>query len=144
MVEIDARIQQVTEELMGNESLLEMLQTEAANELLNWGIEMATRIVRSTEGMEDAAAQEVIEPRLKAVRKTMRSAGNWAAGQYTDPDNRAQLREKLLENFRAIFGEDASLPSPEEMDQLLSQVDDTSNTPQQLILKLKQLLEKSS
>lgn len=141
MVEFEARIQQVTEELMGNESLLEMLETEAATEMLNWGIEMATDIVKSTKEMDGAAAEETIQPRLKALRRTMRSAGNWAAGQYTDPESRLQLRDKLLDNFRMILGEDGHLPSPEEMDELLNQVDDTNNTPHQLILKLKQSLE---
>ena len=33
------------------------------------------------------------------------------------------------------------MPSAEQMDALLGQVDDTNNTPYQLILKLKQILE---
>jgi hypothetical protein len=45
-----------------------------------------------------------------------------------------------LENFKVIFGEGAPFPSPETMEELLNQVDDTNNPPQQLILKLKQLL----
>ena len=144
MVEIGARVQRAIEELTGNEALLEMLETEAATELLNWGIELATSLVKRTEGMDEAEADQVLLPHLKAVRQTMRSVGNWAAGQYVDPESRIQLRDKLLGNFKVIFGEDARLPSAEEMDKLLNQVDDTNNTPQQLILKLKQSLEEPS
>jgi hypothetical protein len=144
MVEIGARVQRVIEELTGNEALLEMLETEAANELLDWGIEMATSLVKRTEGMDEAEAEQVLLPRLKAVRQTMRSLGNWAAGKYVDPASRVQLRDKLLENFKVIFGEEARLPPPEKMDELLNQVDDKNNTPHQLILKLKQSLEEPS
>lgn len=144
MVEIGARVQRVIEEMAGNEALLEMLETEAATEMLDWGIEMATSLVKRTKGMEEAAAEQALLPRLKAVRQTMRSVGNWAAGKYVDPASRLQLRDKLLENFKAIFRAEARLPSPEKMDELLNQVDDKNNTPQQLILKLKQSLEEPS
>ena len=144
MVEIGARLQRVIEEMTGNEALLEMLETEAATEMLDWGIEMATSLVKRTKGMDEATAEQVLLPRLKAVRQTMRSVGNWAVGKYVDSASRVQLRDKLLENFKAIFGAEVSLPSPEKMDELLNQVDDKNNTPQQLILKLKQSLEEPS
>jgi hypothetical protein len=66
--------------------------------------------------------------------------GNWAAGKYTDPASRVQLREKLLEYFRNIFGEKANLPAPDRIDALIQEVDDQENSPQQLILKLKDML----
>ena len=144
MVEIGARVQRVIEELTGNEALLEMLETEAATELLNWGIELATALVKRTEGMDEADAERMLLPRLKAVRQMMRSVGNWAAGKYVDPEGRVQLRDNLLGYFKVIFGEGARLPSAEKMDELLNQVDDKNNTPHQLILKLKQLVEESS
>ena len=143
MAEIGSRVERIVDEIAGNEALLEMLETEAATEMLNWGIEMATSLVKSTEGLDEAAAEQELPPRLKAVRQTMRSVGNWAAGKYVDPASRVQLRDKLLENFKVIFGEEAPLPSAEKMDELLNQVDDRNNTPNQLILKLKHLLEEA-
>jgi len=144
MVEIGARVQRVIEELTGNEALLEMLETEAATELQDWAIEMATSLVKRTEGMDDADAEQILLPRLKAVRQMMRSVGNWAAGKYVDPESRVQLRDNLLGYFKVVFGEGARLPSAEKMNELLNQVDDKNNTPHQLILKLKQSLEESS
>jgi len=143
MADIGSRVERIVDEMAGNEALLEMLETEAATEMLNWGIEMATSLVKSTEGLDEAAAEQELLPRLKAVRQVMRSVGNWAAGKYVDPASRVQLRDKLLENFKIIFGEEAPLPSPEKMDELLNQVDDTNNTPHQLILKLKHVLEEA-
>jgi len=144
MADINTRIQHTVEEIMGNEALLEMLDTEAATEMLNWGITTAKTLVSKTMDLDDFAAELAILPRLKAVRQSMRSIGNWAAGKYAEPASRMQLREKLLGHFRVIFGEDARLPSTEKMDDVLNQVDDRKNTPHQLILKLRQLLEEPS
>jgi hypothetical protein len=143
MTDLDIRIERVIEEMTGNESLLEMLDTEAATEMLNWGIATSKSIVTKTQDLDDFAADLAILPRLKAVRRSMRSIGNWAAGKYADAASRVQLRDKLLENFKVIFGEDSHLPSADKMDAVLNQVDDKTNTPNQLILKLKQLLEES-
>jgi len=141
MADIKARVQQVVEEMLGNEALLEMLETDAAKEMLNWGIETATSIAKKTDDQNDIAANLAILPRLKELRQSMRSIGNWAAGKYTDPASRAELRDKLLERFRVIFGERMILPTKAELDALLNQVDDKNTTPYQLVLKLKELLE---
>ena len=140
MTDFSTRIERVIEEMTGNESLLEMLDTEAATEMLNWGIATAKSIVSKTQDLDDFAADLALLPRLKAVRQSMRSIGNWAAGKYTDAQSRIPLRDKLLDNFKVIFGEDSQLPSPEKMDAVLNQADDKTKTPNQLILKLKELL----
>jgi hypothetical protein len=144
MDDVNARIQRAVEEMVGNEALLQMLETEAATEMLNWGIATAKELIRKTQDLDDFAADLALLPRLKAIRQAMRSIGNWAAGKYADPASRVQLREKLLEYFRVIFGEDAQVPPAEKMDAVLNQVDDPSNNPHQLILNLKQLLQGSS
>jgi hypothetical protein len=143
MTDFGARIERVIEEMTGNESLLEMLDTEAATEMLNWGIATAKSVVSKTQDLDEFAADVAILPRLKAVRQSMRSIGNWAAGKYADAASRVQLRDKLLENFKVIFGEDSQLPSADKLDAVLNQVDNKPNTPNQLILKLQQLLEES-
>jgi hypothetical protein len=144
MTDSGTRMERVIEEMTGNESLLEMLDTEAATAMLNWGITTAKSIVSKTQDLDDFAADLAILPRLKAVRQSMRSIGNWAAGKYIDMESRVPLRDKLLENFRVIFGEDSNLPSAEEMDAVLNQADDKTNTPNQLILKLTQLFTEAS
>ena len=141
MAELNARIERVIEEMTGNEALLQMLDTDAAAEMLNWGIATAKSIISKTRELDDFATDLAILPRLKAIRQSMRSIGNWAAGKYTDLEGRVRLRDKLLGHFRTIFGERRELPSAKQLDELLSQVDDKNNTPHQLILKLKDLLE---
>ena len=141
MADINARVQRVVEEMLGNEALLEMLETEAATEMLNWGIEMAKSLIKKTDEMDDPAANLALLSRLKEIRQAMRSIGNWAAGKYTDAPSRKELREKLLERFRVVFGERTILPTETELDRLLNQADDKNKTPYQLIIQLKELLE---
>ena len=141
MADIKARVERVVEELMGNEALFEMLETDAASEMLNWGIEMAKSLVKKTDELDEPAADLALLPRLKEIRQTMRSIGNWAAGKYTDAASRAELRDKLLKQFRVILGERTILPTTAELDRLLNQADDKNKTPFQRISKLRELLE---
>jgi len=131
------------EDITGNESLLEMLDSEAADEMLNWGKSAVTSVLKQTEGMDDTAAEVALDSRLKAVRQFMRSAGNWAAGKYTDPADRLQLREKLLGHAKVIYGGNAPLPSGEKLDAVLSQMDMQPSTQKQSILTLKALFNEA-
>jgi hypothetical protein len=136
-------MEQAIQEIAGNEALLEMLDTDAAMEMLNWGKNMIGSVVSTTDGLDDIAADLALLPRFKAVRQTIRSVGNWAAGKYSDPAARVSLRDKLLGYFHTIFGETAKLPGAEQLDAVLNEVDNQRNTPLQLILKLKALLQES-
>ena len=141
MTDLNARVERVIEEMTDNESLLQMLDTKAATAMLNWGIATAKSTISKTREMDDFAAELAILPRLKAIRQSMRSIGNWAAGKYTDPESRAQLSDKLLDHFRIIFGERRELPSARQLDEVLSQADNKTHSPHQLILKLQDLLD---
>jgi hypothetical protein len=142
MTDLSARIERAKKEISSNESLLEMLETEAASELFNWGSSLAASIARDTEGMDDAAADAAMAPRLKALRQAVRSMGNWAAGKYSDPVDRSQLKPKLLEQFKLILGESTKL-STDELDKVIDSVDAPGSSPQSLLLKMKELIEKA-
>jgi hypothetical protein len=141
MADLNARVERVIEELTGNEALLQMLETNAATEMLNWGISTAKSMIGKTLDLDDFAAELALLPRIKAIRQSMRSLGNWAAGKYADRESRIQLRDRLLEQLRLIFGERRELPTAGQVDELLKQVDDKNQTPHQLILKFKDLIE---
>lgn len=143
MPDLNARIERAKKEISGNESLLEMVETDTATEIFNWGLAMAAEIAKETDGMDDAAADLVTAPRLKALRQSLRSIGNWAVGKYANAEDRTQLKDKLLEQFNLILGEKAKGLSDVELKTLLDEVDISGITPQQLILKLKALIEKT-
>jgi hypothetical protein len=139
MADMETRVQKAIEDITGNESLLEMLDEDAAAEMLEWGKSTVTSLVKQTEGLDDQAAELMLDQRLKAVRQFMRSAGNWAAGKYTDPADRIQLREKLLGHAKVIYEDDSHLPSAEKMDALLNQMSAQPDTQKQSVLNLKEL-----
>lgn len=141
MADLDSRVEPVIKEITGNEALFGMVETEAADEMLNWGKFAARLLVRRTRELDDSSAELVLAPGTKAIRQAMRSIGNWAAGRYSDPASRTELRDKLLGYLGTIFGEEMPLPSPAEVDEVLNQVDDQQKTQQQLIISLRQLLE---
>jgi hypothetical protein len=141
MTDTTARAEQAVKEFSGNEALFDMLDTEAAAEMLEWGIASVRATVMRTAELEEAAAEAENGPRLKLIRQSLRSIGNWAAGQYADPGDRLQLRDKLMENLRIIYGDEKPMPSYDEMDRFLDRADDESYTPRQLILGLRALLE---
>jgi len=144
MADIESRVQKAIEDITGNESLLEMLDEEAANEMLAWGKSTVTSLVKETDGLDDATAEVELDQRLKAVRQFMRSAGNWAAGKYTDPADQVQLREKLLGHAKTIYGTDAHLPSAEKMDTVLSQMSVQQSSQKQSVLNLKELFNEAN
>ncbi len=140
MTDIKTRVEDAKKTVTGNESLLDMLDADSATTLLNWGIGLAGQIAQSTSGMDDASAELNIEPRLKALRQFMRSAGNWAIGKYADPASRSQLKDKLLEQWNVMHGENAALPYAGEFENLLNQAGDGGRNVQQLLLNLQALL----
>ena len=131
------------EDITGNESLLEMLDEEAAAEMLDWGKAAVASLVKQTDGLEDDEAEIELDRRLKSVRQFMRSAGNWAAGKYTDPADRAQLRDKLVGHAKVIYGADAQLPSAEQIDTVLNQMTVQGNSPKQLVQNLRGLFNEA-
>jgi hypothetical protein len=144
MADIESRIQKAVEDITGNESLLEMLDEDAASEMLEWGKSTVASLVKQTEGMDEAAAEAALDQRLKAVRQFMRSAGNWAAGKYTDPADRLQLREKLLGHAKVIYENDSQLPSAEKIDAVLNQMDVLQSSQKQSVLNLKELFTEAN
>ena len=133
------RRQRAIEEITGNESLLGMLETDAAVELLEWGKSMVLLVIDETRNQDNGNADLLLEPRLKAVRQSMRSIGNWAAGKYSDEADQAQLRARLLDNFGMIYGDKSRLPSAEELDAVLELATDKQTTPGQRVVKLREL-----
>ncbi|MEW6084240.1 MAG: hypothetical protein AB1607_06565 [Chloroflexota bacterium] len=137
MTDTQTRIENAKKTITGNESLLDMLDAEAATLLLNWGMHIAERIARSTDGMDDASAESNLEPRLKALRQFMRAVGNWAAGKYGDADGRAQLKDRLSEHLNTMNLPQLKLPASREIENLLSL---SGKAQEQLVIKIKDLL----
>ena len=144
MIDMEKRLRRTFSSLAGNESLADGVDEDAAADMLKWGEVLAEQFVRKTSEMEDEMAEEFLAPYLRALRMMLRAIGQWVTGKYADSSSRIQLRDKILENFRVILGDNGRSPSPEQLDELLNQADDKSQAPVQSISKLRAMLEEYS
>lgn len=65
--------------LRGNDKLTAGLGTAAAAVLTEWGAAMGRHVVAETDGLDDAKAEEILQPRVRAVRQLMMSVTRAAA-----------------------------------------------------------------
>lgn len=142
MSKLKARIKRVAEGLMGNESLLQTVEGDAAGDLLAWGLDLAKIIVQGTTHLGEAEAETAMGPRLHALRQFLRSVGAWATDQSADPAARQRLRDQLLEQFGIILGGHTSPLAPQQLDELLQQAESGALNARQRISNLRSAIEK--
>lgn len=111
MSDVERRAQLAAEGLLSNERLTEDLRDEAARALLDWGIARVEAAAQSTAGMDEAAAEERMGSRVRAIRRLMRGVNEWVAGRREmDPEERAAQLQELLRQAEDAYGEDFTLP----------------------------------
>jgi len=108
---VPERVRRAAEEILGNEALIEGLDSSAASELQNWGLLLAERIVQETHDLEEDAAEAANAPRLRALRKWLRLVRVWLLSQEEmTPETRNAQWERLLAQAREVYGAHVSLP----------------------------------
>ncbi|MCA9936520.1 MAG: hypothetical protein H6662_08370 [Ardenticatenaceae bacterium] len=138
------RARRVAESLLENESLTADLNDTAAQGLLDWGLQMAQRVVDSTTELDDEAAEEVMYPRLKATRRMMRSVNRLVANaRYMPPEDSAAMLDGIIEKAAATYGAAFSPPAPEDRAAFVQLLAEMADEPHQLIAYLQHLLEAS-
>ena len=131
---IEQRLQREMDTLYGNEGLTGDMDDSSAKLLLDWAEAQVRQVVGSTADMEDAAADEVMYPRLKAVRRIARYVNQALIGQGDPYD----LAEKLVAQARILYGEAFKAPDIFHIQSLLSV---TKTEPGMFIQTLRHLLE---
>jgi hypothetical protein len=102
---IEHRINQAVASLMQNEALMEDLETEAASALLDWGSQQIHYIIAETGELDDASAEEMMYPRMRALRQMMRQVNNLASGRADpDPVIRAGILDQLVDSATLVYG----------------------------------------
>lgn len=141
MDELADRIRRAIESLMENESLTSSLDDAAAEGLLAWGMDCAQRIVSSTAGLDDPEAEEVMYPRMRALRRLMRQVNKWAARQHgLDKAGEAFSLEQVIEQAAIIYGPDFVAPELNLRRSFLMRLA-FSPQPMQMIADLRTLIE---
>ena len=113
---IQLRIQHATESILENEALTEDLDDTAANMLIEWGVSLAQQIVSQTIELDETQAEEAIYQPMRALRKMLRTANQWAI----NPDESGL--GKILEQALIVYGIGYAPPSLEEQSTFLTQI----------------------
>jgi len=79
------RQKRVADALRGNDRLTAGLSGAAADTLMAWGLELSRAVVDDTAGLDDAAAEDVLQPRVRAVRRLMMAAAAATAADQAEP-----------------------------------------------------------
>jgi hypothetical protein len=134
------RIRRVVEGMMGNESLGDGLETEAAQSLFDWGLSLAKGVAAETGSLDDQTAETAMASRLKSARKLIRSVSRWIAGRDTlSETDREYYWGKIVEHAEGLYGDRFSPSALEQVKDAAGQV-----TPAELVNLFRELIEKPS
>ncbi len=125
---MEKRLQREIEGLYGNENLTTNLDDTSAKVFLKWAEDRVRNIVTSTEDLDDAAADESMYPRLKAVRRLARYVNQAIADQVAAPE----LLDKIIEQARVMYGESFAEPDHQKLQAMLMGRSDPSDFIQAL------------
>jgi hypothetical protein len=96
--------------LRGNRKLMAGLDDDGRAAVLAWSEEAAHRIVADTEGLDDAAAQAILQPRVRALRRLIYSLKDAVAAEAVATP---ELVADLARQVAAAFGPPFEPPGPE-------------------------------
>ncbi len=141
MNDVNRRIDRAAERLLTNERLTADLDDEPAQLLLNWGLAWAQMIAESTAGLDKAAAKSIMKPRLKALRRLMRTVNRWAgARESMDAAADRVLLGKVYE--QALLAATASTsPNEQRREWFLDKAGALRGAPVELITDLRAATE---
>lgn len=103
------RQQRIMESLQGSEKLLPGLDTAATEALLDWGEALAWVIVEDTSGLDDPAAEDILQPRARALRRLLQRIGTLIANPG---ENNADAADYLDKQYRIACGDRYRPPEP--------------------------------
>jgi hypothetical protein len=139
------RERRAVESILENERLTADLDDACAELLLDWGIDCARRIARSTAGLADEEAEEVMMPRMRATRRLMRRVNRWVARRReTDAQQATASLDQIVEQAAIIYGEGYVPPGQTWRQGFLRMQFEYADDPQGLIAAIRQLIEHRS
>ncbi len=134
---------QAVESLLENETLTADLDDEAADVLLQWGIDCAKRIMRETVvvgdtlSSDESAVEAAAYGRMRALRRMLREIDEWASGQAEPgPAALAQIASRAS----IVYGRDLSMLAA-QADRLESEMAALSAQPAHQIAQLRQRVQ---
>lgn len=137
------RQQRVAASLLENESLTGDLDDRTAKPLLAWGLACAKTIVNDTADLDDAAAEDAMYPRLRALRRLMRNVSRWITKhQRADLETQQEALSVLVDLAAMIYG--PAFSRPDMRSRLVLLLEQRDLPPPQVVNRWRQFLEPAS
>jgi hypothetical protein len=138
--ELAQRINHAAESILENEALTADLDDVTAQALLDWGVACARMIAQGTEGLNDVEAENVMSPRLRAIRRLMRQVDQWIPQRReADVEASAALLTRIIAQATVIYGGDFIPPNSAQQDAFLRR--NLAAAPEEIITRLRALID---
>lgn len=134
------REQRVVGGLVGNRQVTEGLNDAEARELLAWGVDVARAIVGDTAGLDDAAAEDVLQRRVRATRRLMMSVGK----AVNEPDAADEHLDAATQQAAVALGDRFASPPEADLLAFRRRWRAQQGRPLEQIASLRQLVDSST
>jgi hypothetical protein len=142
MQELLQRVDRAAESILENERLTADLDDTSAQVLLDWGLDCARMIARSTSGLNGEEAEQAMSSRLRATRRLMRRVSRWAGARGERKAERgAEFWNDVVEQVAIVYGAAFTPPDTARRAAFLRLHLAYADDPRELISGLRQLLE---
>lgn len=148
---VSRRARRAAESILENETLTANLDDDAAQVLIDWGIDSAEMIAQRTVGLDAPEAEEIMTPRLRALRQLMRLVNQAIPDLERSPgeknkeyQNFKNTLDTIIEQATIIYGPDFKPPTQEQQAAFLEQnviLPNAPSDPSDLIKKLRTFIE---
>ncbi len=139
---LNQRMDRSAERILGNESLTAYLDDDAADVLIDWGLNCARMIVQRTAEMDEAEAEEAMYQPMRATRRLMKAVNQWIAdSDDLGEDERAELLHKIIDQAAVIYGPGYSPPGQDQRRTLLSKFNKGDKAAATKIKNLRRFVE---
>jgi len=139
MVDLTRREERAVESLFEDEALTAGLDDAAANELINWAIDCISRTFQKASRLGESDAERMITDRLSAIRRLMRFIGRWAVKRSgMDAIAITNWTTQVLELLELIYSGEVTLPTMEQANEFIIQ--NLKSNPKDMIRNLRAMI----
>jgi hypothetical protein len=138
---IEKRQRQAAERLLENENLTGDLEDDAADPLINWGVDWAKKAAETTAGQDDDQAEQALADQNRAVRQVMRQVSQMVVNSPDLDDETARQALAQISNQAAALVPGFVPPAPDRQDEFIRQLPDLAQEPARMVRSLHALYD---
>lgn len=137
------RIDRAAESILENENLTADLNDEAAQVVMDWGINCAREIaMRTVEFLDDEQAEDAMYKPMRALRRMLRTINKWSEKiNSLDKEYGINALNNILEEANVVYGTTFRKPDEETIAGILNRQDELTKSPVAFLAHLRSAIE---